>query len=115
MEVPHSIPSHLFQMQEFTKSLSYSGSEGLAIAEFKVSVSNELISDVIISFAPVKGQQDARPTVAKIPLKLMKQIAAFPLEMQGIPTQVIAKFAHSIEAAKGQSVIEQVRSQELVQ
>lgn len=101
--------------EEYTKSFSYSGTEGQAIAEFKVSIRNELISDVLISFAPVKPKQDARPTVAKFPQALIKQLTMFPVEMQGIPLGVIVKIAHEIDKDKGKSVIEEIRSQEMIQ
>lgn len=103
------------QEKLFTKTLHYSGPEGLAACECKVNVNNELRSGILITFAPSRSSDDARPAVAKFPQTLIIQMAQFPLEMQGIPWGIIAKFAHELQSNKGKSVLEELRHQELSQ
>lgn len=89
------------------KDIVTTSSGDIATAEYFVDIQNNLESSVTITFATPNESETKRCGVIKLPKKLIEQLLTIPLEMQGVPIELILKLAHSINNKKGKSRLEE--------
>ena len=79
------------------KQIKVQDARGNAILDYQVDEStNKLESDVLVSYVPLIPSENRRPGVIKLPRQLMEQLAGFPLEMHGVPIDMLIKCAQYI-------------------
>lgn len=90
---------------EYEKEVVYNGLEGIATATFKVNHEGKLTESVIVAFAPQNPSENSRPAAIKIPERFISQLTTLPIEIQGVPIQILIKLAHEIQKYKQKEII----------
>ncbi len=96
----------------YGKRFTFKDVRGEATAEFKVDVTNNLQSDVLLTYAPVIFSETKRPGVIRLPQAVIEQLNNLPAEMHGVPIDVLIKIAKGIKADEGKSVITAIGAQD---
>jgi hypothetical protein len=66
----------------------------------------------MLTYAPFVISADKRPGVIRLPQKLIDELNKFPVEMHGVPIDVLIKIAKGIKADEGKSVITEIGAQD---
>lgn len=78
----------------------------VARAEYFVDQHSNLVSDVTVEYVPYNPSEIKRIGAIKVPIKFIKQLQTMPLELWGVPLEVLVKLAHKIKESEGTSVLE---------
>jgi hypothetical protein len=81
----------------------------VALASYQVNITSKLSGPVIVTYTPVKIAKHKEPVVIKLGRHIIEQLAGIPLDMSGVPFDVLHKMAHNImeNEKQGKSVLEQ--------
>lgn len=80
------------------KQIFVQDARGAATLDYQVDeTTNKLVTDVFVSYVPMIPSENRRPGVIKLPKQLMEQLAGFPLEMHGVPIDMLIKSAQHIK------------------
>lgn len=90
---------------EYDQEIVYDGLEGIATATFKIDQLKTLKGPVIVAFAPIKASENSRPAAIKIPQRFIEELTQLPIEVQGVPIQILIKLAHEIQKNKQERII----------